>query len=210
MEQVTVQCQICGHEISVTDAPPGGSENCPECGATIEVPEGTGEEDAGLMGLLEEEPEPAELSDSLVAASLEDLVAETGEAEEAPAAPPRGEPAPAEMDYRLWQGLAEQAGDWAMAVRLDSWRRAGEAGCRMALSMPDSVASAVPRMVLGEAAVAAFQSQSEAEWREAWTRRLLKVAAKWPDEQTVEGVVEVLLATDPVIGELREAGVWPW
>jgi hypothetical protein len=112
------------------------------------------------------------------------------------------------VDWAVWQGVVAGAGDWAMAARLEALSRAAAAGCD--LEEPKVAGLPIAQMVLAEAAVAAFQGVSEEEWRDGWTRRLLKLAARWNDESSRDGVVEVLVRAGHVISALRAAGVWPW
>jgi hypothetical protein len=221
VREAKIVCPNCGMSFSVYEDEVGEAGGCPGCGAAIEVgPEAFGEaeaaelpDDEGLLELLTDDAE------ALAVADLTDEEAEEAGAEEEPeeeAVPAHSsdgaavEPPIGELDYRLWQGLAEHSGDWAMAVRLDAWRRAQSADCDMFTELEDGSKMPIPQMLLAEAAVARFQSQSEAEWHDQWTRRLLQVAAKWPDEPTTETVVELLNHTGRVIGELKSSGVWPW
>lgn len=151
-------------------------------------------------------PEPAHVAEGLEV-SAGPLLTGSGRAESGAPSETRANTG---IDYLLWQGLAEQAGDWAMAVRLGALRRAEEAGCELSRQLPDGSRLPVPQMLLGEAAVAAFQALSEAEWRRDWTHRLLRIAARWPEEAIVDAVVTILMQTDAAIAELRAAGVWPW
>jgi hypothetical protein len=117
---------------------------------------------------------------------------------------------PRDFDYLLWQTVAADAGDAAMVARLDTWRKAAQSGCDMWLTLPDGSRVPIPQMVLSEAGAAAGQGTSEEAWKEGWTRQLLEVAGKWPDEATKDGVVTTIMHTDAVIAKFREAGVWPW
>ncbi|MHC4480010.1 MAG: zinc ribbon domain-containing protein [Planctomycetota bacterium] len=160
-------------------------------------------------GAAEQAPEPP----------AEEVAAiEGGEPEPGPAAEPvpstgraaQQEGLMGEGSYVIWQGVVGLGGDWAMAARLDALRRAEEAGCEMSIALADGTQLPVPQMIAAEAAVAAFQSQSEAEWREHWTRRLLQVTTKWPEEPIKEAVIAMLMHTDTVIASLKGADVWPW
>ena len=161
------------------------------------------DEEAVLAGLLDEDAEGLAAAEEALLSSGSEKAAER---QETPAAEPLG----ADIEYRLWQGVAEQGGDRAMAARLDLWLRAEQAGCAMTLTLPAGVDVPVPQMVLAEAAAAQSAGATEHAWRDGWTRRLLQMAAQWPDEQTTEGVVAVLNHTDAVVGRLKEAHVWPW
>ena len=115
-----------------------------------------------------------------------------------------------EASYLVWQRLAELSGDEAMVARLRILHRAQQAGCKMTVTLPDGREMRIPEIIAAEAAAAAIDVGSEAEWRGLWTRRLVNVAVKWHDEATTEGVVAVLNHTDAVVDELKGAGVWPW
>jgi len=115
-----------------------------------------------------------------------------------------------DASYLVWRRFVEVSGDRAMVARLDILHRARQAGCKLAIAQPDGTELPVPEMVAAEAAVGALQAESEAEWREQWTRRLVNVAVKWQDQATTEGVVTVLNTTESVIADLKAAGVWPW
>jgi hypothetical protein len=192
--------------------------------------------DALLDAFGEGEPEPAGKQEQADDALLADLLAAespargdeaatepAGAKEESavePMSAPEPEPAPSRpaqvrgqmrpIDYLIWQGVVGLGGDWAMAARLDALRRAEEAGCETTFSLPNGTTLPIPEMVITEAAVAAFQTITEAEWRSAWTGRLLKIAAKWDDDATREAVVAILAHADSVIAGLKAAGVWPW
>ena len=118
--------------------------------------------------------------------------------------------ASAPWQYDVWQGLAAEAGDTAMAARLEALRKAGEARCSMTFALPSGAELPVAQMVLCEAAVGASKGQSEDEWRRDWSRLLVKVAAQGQDEVTFEAVVAVLARVDSVVTRLRAAGAWPW
>ena len=79
---------------------------------------------------------------------------------------------PQEAEYRLWQGLAEEAGDRAMAARLALWLRAEQAGCSMTLDLPDGVRVPIPQIVLAEAAAAQAGQQDEPAWRDRPFQRI--------------------------------------
>jgi hypothetical protein len=115
-----------------------------------------------------------------------------------------------ETDYLVWRKFLQIRGDRAMVARLDAIRSLHEAGCRTALQLPDGDETRVPIIVAAEAAVAAQEGQDEAGWRQEWTRRLVRLAVKWQDDLTTNGVVNVLSCTDAVIRDLKEGGVWPW
>ena len=226
MREAKLVCPSCGTSFSVYEDEIGESGGCPSCGAAIEVGGDLfGEDEAiaddeGLLELLAEDAEGLAVPD--VTSEDEEEAAEpepTGQKAQpaglrpGPALRKAGgavEPPVGELDYRLWQGLAEQSGDWAMVVRLDAWRRAQQAGCEMFTELPDGSTMPIPQMILAEAGVACFQSQSEQEWREEWTRRLLQVAAKGSDEATTEAVVALLTHTGSVIAGLKSKGAWPW
>jgi hypothetical protein len=97
-----------------------------------------------------------------------------------------------------------------MVARLDALHRAEQAQRSGRLKPAGGALPFVLQMVLCEAAVAAFQAQGEADWRKEWTRGLVRIAARWPDDGTVEGVVAVLAQADGVIADLKAAGIWPW
>jgi len=113
-------------------------------------------------------------------------------------------------DYLVWRRYAEIMGDVAMVVRLDAIGALEQSGLPATITMSDGTEARVPMMVAAEAAVAAHEGKQEGEWREEWTRRLVRMAVKWQDEMTTQGVVAVLNALDGVIADLRQAGVWPW
>ena len=115
-----------------------------------------------------------------------------------------------EASYLVWRRLAELSGDQAMVARLHILHQAQQAGCNMTVTLPDGREMRIPEIIAAEAAAAALNIGSEQEWRAQWTRRLVNVAVKWHDEATTEGVVAVLNHTDPVVDELKEAGIWPW
>jgi hypothetical protein len=112
--------------------------------------------------------------------------------------------------YLVWRRFAELSGDRAMVARMHVIHRAQQAGCELTTTLPDGTELRIPEMIAAEAAVGALEIEDEEEWRKEWTRRLVKVAAKWQDEATTDGVVAVLNCTDDVIADLKEAGVWPW
>ena len=124
-------------------------------------------------------------------------------------APVEHEPVSGPADYAVWQGVVQGAGDWAMAARLHALREAQGRGCLQSAD-PTDPGDVLARMVVAEAAVAAFQSEGEREWRREWTARLLQIARKWSDDATRDGVVAALARTDAVIQELKAAGLWPW
>jgi len=159
-----------------------------------------------------DEEQDADILAELLQDDAEGMAAAEEALQEAEAAPTEAGAGlfPQETEYRLWQGLAEEAGDRAMAARLALWLRAEQAGCSMTLDLPDGVRVPIPQIVLAEAAAAQAGRQDEPAWRDGWTRRLLKMAAEWPDEDTIEGVVTVLNHTDDVVDGLKSAGVWPW
>ena len=78
------------------------------------------------------------------------------------------------------------------------------------LKLPDGGETRASLMIAAEAAVAAIRGEGEEKWRYEWTRRLVRLAVKWQDEPTTEGVVSVLGFTDAVIAKLKSAAVWPW
>ena len=115
-----------------------------------------------------------------------------------------------ESDYSVWRRYLELKGDHAMVARLDAIHALQRSGTDPSVRLPDGSTSRVPVIVAAEAAVAAHEGVSEAEWREQWTRRLVGLAVKWQDDLTTQGVVNVLNSTDQVIRTLEGAGVWPW
>ncbi|MFO7955580.1 MAG: hypothetical protein R6X33_00580 [Candidatus Brocadiia bacterium] len=115
-----------------------------------------------------------------------------------------------EADYQVWRKYLELKGDRAMVARLDVMWALEESGCDTSLKLPDGSESRAPIIVAAEAAVAALEGTSEAEWRQQWTRRLVRLAVKWQDELTTTGVVNLLNATDTVIRSLKGSGAWPW
>lgn len=207
-----VACPKCGAELGAVAEEIGESRLCPACGAPIEaVP------DAAVPPVTEtpEAPEPEEAAEAEPAVAMpeEPSPARPPDAAVAEVQEPGAEPSARRRrhaDFLVWQGVVQLAGDWAMAARLQALRYAEQAGCKMTVSMPDGSELNIPEMVMTEAAVAAFESQTEAEWREQWTRRLLSIAATWPDKKTTQTVVAVLTHTSDVIAELKAAGVWPW
>jgi hypothetical protein len=114
------------------------------------------------------------------------------------------------FDFKLWETLAQDAGDPAMVARLAIWQKAEESGCEMMFTLPDGSKAPIPQMVLSEAAAAAGEGKSEYDWREEFTRSLLEVARKWQDEPTMDGVVGIITYMDGVIADLRQGGMWPW
>jgi len=114
-----------------------------------------------------------------------------------------------DADYVVWRRYLELSGDRAMVARLEAMN-AVEAAGKASMPLPDGGETRVPLMIASEAAVAAMNGEDEAAWRHEWTRRLVRLAVKWQDEPTTEGVVSVLSLTDAVIAELKSAGTWPW
>ncbi len=232
---VVVTCPECSGNVSVYEDEIGESGNCPNCGAVVEVHEdavaaaGGGNGAKGLeeaLGLADDVT--VELAaddglsdhdgiDDLDSDLLFDDESEDEEGSELVEAPPselveapvEHEPVSGPADYAVWQGVVQGAGDWAMAARLHALREAQAGGC-LESADPTDPGDVLARMVVAEAAVAAFQSEGEREWRREWTGRLLQVARKWSDDATRDGVVAALARTDAVIRELRAAGLWPW
>ena len=181
-------------------------------GHGAEKPQPAGKGKGADVAAAADEPEDEMLADPIE----EDAEGEAAAAQALEDAGPQpvptaaADPALQELEYRLWQGMAEEAGDRAMAARLALWLRAEQAGCSMTLDLPGGVRVPIPQIVLSEAAAAQATGQQEAAWRDGWTRRLLKMAAEWPEEGTIEGVVLVLNLTDGVVAELKASDVWPW
>lgn len=217
---IRLVCPGCGTALTVYEDEVGQTGECPGCGATIAVP---------ADALATAPPQGGDRTDGpTVRASLVRPAGEAAGGQRTPAtpAPARelfartpelGAPEPkarqrpvGRVDYAIWQVLVAEAGDAPMSARIEALRRADEAGCRMTLKIPDGTEQPFPQMVLCEAAVAALGRQSETEWRQEWTRRLVRVAAKWQDEGTFEGVVALLAHVDGIIADLKTAGVWPW
>jgi hypothetical protein len=113
-------------------------------------------------------------------------------------------------DYVVWRRLLELSGDIAMGARLDAVHAARQSGCKTALALSDGGVARLPLMVLAEAAVAAQQGKTEQQWREEWTRTLIKVAGRWQDAPTVRRLVAVLNSAEAIILDMKAARVWPW
>jgi hypothetical protein len=102
-------------------------------------------------------------------------------------------------------------GSWMHDVRMAAVDEALSAGCACTLILPDGNEVHVPMFMAADAAVAAMQGKSEAEWRMEWTRRQLGRAMAYPgNSELLEEVATILNATESIIREQREAGVWPW
>ena len=116
---------------------------------------------------------------------------------------------PVEADYVIWRRYVEMSGDRAMVARLEAMQAVEQAG-KATIALPDGGETRVPLIMAAEAAAAALNGESEAKWRLDWTRRLVRLAVKWQDEATTQGVATILSYTDSVIRDLKEAGVWRW
>ena len=97
-----------------------------------------------------------------------------------------------------------------MATRLDAIHAAEQSGCKMTVVMEDGRPMRFPMMIAAEGAVAAQEGKSEEQWRREYTRGLVTVAAKHPDDETVEGVAATLNCTDAAVRDMKWHRVWPW
>jgi len=232
---IRLRCPGCGATVRVYEDEIGRSGQCSGCGAVIAVPAdafkearsasvGSGvaarrgparEAEAQATAQATPTEPPVAASQQVVRPpeGLQDAAAQLavapGEAELSRSVGASPQVA-TRVDYRLWQGIVAEGGDAAMAARLGALRAAEEAGCPVALRFSGGAELPAPPMVLCEAAVGAAKGQSEDEWRRDWSRQLVRVAARWPDEPTFDAVVAILAHVDSVIARLKTAGVWPW
>ena len=215
---IRLACPKCGRIVTVYEDEVGQAGKCAGCGADITVP-------ANAFAETSADPDMTVADTAAGVASPDAVAKNAGPPAAAPAQPkaPRRSSADdtAELpvpeafagggvDCAIWQRVVSGAGDWAMAARLDALHKAEQAHQAGKLGLAGGRLPTAVQMVLCEAAVAAFQTQSEADWRKDWTRRLVRIAARWPDEASVDGVVAVLGQADTIIAELKAAGVWPW
>ena len=214
---IRLACPQCGRIVTVYEDEVGQAGKCAGCGAEITV-----RADAFSETVIDPD---MTVADTAAGVGSPDVMAESASPPAAPAQPKAARRSSADdtaelpvpqalagggVDYAIWQGVVSGAGDWAMAARLQALHKAEQAHQAGKLGLAGEGIATALQMVLCEAAVAAFQTQSEADWRKDWTRRLVRIAARWPDEASVDGVVAVLGQADTVIAELKAAGVWPW
>ena len=97
-----------------------------------------------------------------------------------------------------------------MATRLGAIHAASQSKCRMTVGTADGRRLCYPTMIVAEGAVSAQEGKSEAQWREEWTRRCVRLATQWPDSHTIDAAAALLNCTSSVVAELKYARVWPW
>ncbi len=203
---IRLVCPKCGRAVTVYEDEVGQAGRCPGCGAEITVrADAFTQAGADLEMTVADSEAGDELADAAPPAAVAPKRSSSDDTAELPV---EGILSGGRMDYAIWQGVVSGNGDTAMVARLDALHKAEQA--QQARRLPDGPLATALQMVLCEAAVAAAQTQSEADWRKDWTRRLVGIAARWPDETTVDGVVTVLGQADAIIRELKAAGVWPW
>jgi len=215
---IKLACPRCGRIVTVYEDEVGQAGKCAGCGAMIAVPahafsvSSRGPSEGGQDNILRAALVETARGDThiVLAPAAQEQAANSPPVADSAQAPVPPAAFPGRVDYSIWQGLAAGAGDWAMVARLDALRKAEQAQRSGLLKPADGALPLVLQMVLCEAAAAAFQAQGEADWRKDWTRGLVRIAARWPDDATVEGVVAVLGDADAIIAELKAAGIWPW
>lgn len=113
-------------------------------------------------------------------------------------------------DYLVWRRVLDMMQDRDAAVRLDAVHAAEQAQCCASSRGTNENAGDLSAMVAAEGAVAARAGLSQLQWRHDWTDRLVRLAARLGDEETVEKISELLQVTSRIIERLKYARVWPW